>query len=80
MVHDTLDLPLLLQVSDSNACEAAIDLQPLNEDRLADEPEGGNLLHDTVESCFVKGHSVDGLVFDLSLGPLLLLRRLPSAR
>lgn len=48
VVDDLLDLSLLRQVPDSHPCQRAINLQPLNQDRLGDKLEGGNLLHDTV--------------------------------
>ena len=73
MVHDPLDLALLLQVPDSYPCKTPVDLQPLDEDRLADETEGGDLLQDTVVGRLVEDDGVLGLVLDLSLGPLLLL-------
>lgn len=79
VVHDCLDLPLLLQMPDCNAGERATDLQPLDEDRLADETEGGDLLHDTVVGRLVNHDSVLSLVLDLSLRPLLLLGGLAAA-
>lgn len=79
MVNNAFDQALLLQMSDSNACQASIDLQPLNENALADETPSGSFLHDTVECSFVTDDGVLGLVLDLSLRPLLLLSSL-SAR
>lgn len=78
-MHDPLDLPLLLQMSDSNPCQAPVYLQSLDEDALADEAEGGNFLHDTVVGGLVKDDGVLSLVLDLSLGPLLLFRGLAAA-
>jgi hypothetical protein len=49
VVYNLLDLSILRQVPDSNPCQRAIDLQPLNQDRLGDELEGGDFLHNTVE-------------------------------
>lgn len=73
MVNDPLDLSLLLQMSNRNPCQASIDLQPFDEDALADEFEGGDFLQDTVIGGFVEGDGVLGLVFYFALGPLLLL-------
>ena len=74
MVNNALDLALLLQMSDSNTCQATVDLESLDEDALADETEGGDLLHDTVIRGFVAHHGVLSLVLDLSLRPFLLFR------
>ena len=79
VVHDPLDLPLPLQVPDGHPREAPVDLQTLDEDALADEAEGGDLLNDAVEQGLVKGNGVLGLVLDLALGPLLLLCSLAAA-
>ena len=79
MVHDPLDLALLLQVPDSYPCQTPVDLQPLDEDRLADETEGGDLLQDTVVGGLVEDDGVLRLVLDLALGPLLLLGSLATA-
>jgi hypothetical protein len=76
VVHNALDQALLLQMSDGNACQASIDLQPLNENTLTDETPGRSFLHDTVECSFVTDNGVLGLVLDLSLRPLLLLSSL----
>ena len=72
-MNDTLDLALLLQVSDSNSGKTAVNFQPLNEGRLRDHTEGWNFLNDTVVEGLVKGNGVLGLILDLSLGPFLLL-------
>lgn len=80
MVHNALDVTLLLQVSDRHTGKTAVDFQPLNEDGLADEAEGGDLLDDTVEGRLIERDGMDSFVLDLSLRPLLLLRRLSSAR
>lgn len=79
VVHDCLDLPLLLQMPDCDAGKRATDLQPLDEDRLADETESGDLLHNTVVGGLVNHDGVLGLVLDLSLRPLLLLGGLAAA-
>ena len=73
MVHDPLDLTLLLQMPDRNPCERAVDLEPLDEDALRDKAEGRDFLQDTVVRGLVEDDGVLGLVLDLSLGPLLLL-------
>lgn len=78
MVYNALDVSLLLQVTNGNTGETAVDFQSLDEDGLGDESEGGDLLHDAVESGLVTRNGVDGFVFDLSLGPFFLLRRLSS--
>jgi hypothetical protein len=64
----------------SNTGQTAVDLKPLDEDALADETEGRNFLDDAVVCRLVKGDGVVGLVLDLSLGPLLLLRGFTAAR
>ena len=80
MVDDPLDRALLLQMPDSNARKAPVDLQPLDEDALADEAEGGDFLQDTVVGGLVNHDGVLRLVLDLSLRPLLLLGGLAAAR
>ena len=79
MVNDALDLTLLLQVPDRYPRQGAVDLQPLDEDGLADEAEGGDLLEDAVERRLVEDDGVLRLVLDLALGPLLLLCGLAAA-
>ena len=80
VVHDPLDLTLLLQVPDCYPRQGAVDFQPLDEDGLADEAEGGDLLQDTVVGGLVEDDGVLRLVLDLALGPLLLLGSLAAAR
>ena len=79
MVHDLLDQPLLLQVPDGYPRQAPVDFQSLDEDALADEAEGGDLLQNTVVGRLVEDDGVLRLVLDLSLGPLLLLCGLAAA-
>ena len=79
MVYNALDLTVLLQMSDGNSCETAVDFQPLDKDGLADEPEGGDFLDNAVVRGLVEGDGMDSLVLDLALGPLLLLRCLSTA-
>lgn len=79
MVHNPLNLSLLLQMTDCYPSQAPIDLQSLDEDTLANESEGRDLLHDAVVSGLVEDDGVLRLVLDLSLGPLLLLRGLTAA-
>ena len=79
VVHDPLDRALLLQVPNRNARETAVNLQTLDEDALADEAEGRDLLDDTVERRLVEDDGVLRLVLDLALGPLLLLCGLAAA-
>jgi len=78
VVHDTFNVSLFLQVSDSNSRKTAVDFQSFDEDGLGDEPESRHFLHDAVEGGLVKRDGMAGLVLDLALGPLLLLRRLSS--
>lgn len=73
MMHNGLDLSLLLQMLNSNTGQRAVDFETLDEDALADELEGWDFLQDTVVGGFVKGDSVLGLILDLSLRPLLFL-------
>ena len=79
MVHNALDLALFFEVADGNPRKRAIDLQSFDEDGLADEAEGGDLLNDAVEQGLVKGNGVLGLVLDLALRPLLFLSSLSAA-
>jgi len=79
VVHNPLNLTLLLQVSDGYSSQTPIHLQPLDKNALADESEGRDLLHDAVESRLVEDNSVLRLVLDLSLGPLLLFCGLAAA-
>ena len=80
MVHNTLDLTLLLQMPDRNPCERAVDLEPLDEDALRDKAEGRDFLDDTVEQALVECNGVLGLVLNLALRPFLLLGTLAAAR
>ena len=80
VVHDPLNGPLLLEMPDSYPGKTAVDLQPLNQDRLRDELEGRNFFQDTVVDDLVEDDGVDCLVLDLSFGPLLLLCRFAAAR
>ena len=79
-MHDPLDGTLLLEVPDSHPGKTAIDLQPLNQDRLRNELEGWDFFQDTVVDGLVEDDGVDCLVLDFSFGPLLLLGRLATAR
>ncbi len=73
MVDDSLDRTLLLEVSDRNPSEATIDLESFDEDTLRNESEGWCFLEDTIISGLIKSDGVLRLVFNLALGPLLLL-------
>ena len=79
VVHDALDGALLLEVTDGDAGKRAVHTQTLDEDRLRDEAEGGDLLDDAVKERLVGRDGVLGLVLDLALGPLLLLCGLAAA-
>lgn len=72
MLHNPLNLFLLLKMSNSNASQTSIDLESLNKDALADELESGDFLYDAVIGSLVEAHRVLRLVLDLSLRPLLL--------
>lgn len=80
MVHYALDSTLLLQMPNGDTGETAIDFQTLDEDALADEAEGRDFLDYAVKCRLVEGYSVDSLVLDLSLGPLLFLCGFTAAR
>lgn len=79
MMNNALDLALLLQMPDSYSRQTAVDLEPLDEDTLADESEGRDLLHDAVVGGLVKNDSMLCLVLDLALRPFLLLCGLTAA-
>ena len=79
MVNNPLDLALLLQVSDRNPRQRAVDLEPLNENALGDEAEGRDFLDDAVEQGLVERNGVLGLILDLALRPFLLLCTLAAA-
>lgn len=76
VVHEPLDLALALEVLDGGAGNGAIDLQTVDEGRLADHLESGDLLQDAVVQWPVEDDGVLCLVLNLALGPLLLLVRL----
>lgn len=71
-MHDPLDGAFLLQMPDGHPGKAAVDLQPLNQDRLRNKLEGRNFFQNTVVDGLVEDNGMDCLVLDLSLGPLLL--------
>ena len=73
MVHDPLDLPLLLQVPDRYPGQAPVHFQTFDEDGLADEAEGRDFFEDTIVCGLVEDDGVLCLILDLALGPLLLL-------
>lgn len=76
-MNDSLNRALLLQMSDCCTGQAPVDLEPLDENALADETEGGHFLDDTVKCDLVEDDGVLGLVLDFALGPLLLFGCLP---
>jgi len=80
MMHNSLDLLLLLEVSNSDASQTTIDLETLNENALADEFESGDFLYDAVVGRFVQVDGVLSLIFDLSLRPLLLFSGFSATR
>ena len=67
-------------MADCYPSKAAIDLEPLNKNTLRDESEGRRFLEDTIVGRLVKGDCVLGLILDLSLRPLLLLRGFSTTR
>ena len=73
VVDDSLDRTLFLEVSDCNPSEATIDLKSFDENTLRNESEGWRFLEDTIVSGLIKSDGVLRLVFNLALGPLLLL-------
>jgi len=73
VMDNPLNRALFLQMGDRRTGQAPVDLEPLDEDALADETEGGHFLHDAVECGLVEDDGVLGLVFNFTLGPLLLL-------
>jgi hypothetical protein len=73
MVDDSFNRALLLEVSDRNPSEATIDLESFDEDTLRNESEGWRFLDDTIIGGLIKSDCVLRLVFNLALGPLLLL-------
>ena len=79
MVHDPLDLPLLLQVPDRYPGQAPVHFQTFDEDGLADEAEGRDFFEDTIVCGLVEDDGVLCLILDLALGPLLLLCGLAAA-
>lgn len=79
MVHNSSNLSLLLQMTDSNPCKAAIDFKSFDKNALTDKFEGRDFFHDSVKQGLVKVDNVLRLVLDFSLRPLLLLRGFTSA-
>ena len=73
MVDDSLNRSLLLEVSNRNPSEATIDLESFDKDTLRNETEGWCFLEDTIICGLIKSDGVLCLVFNLALGPLLLL-------
>ena len=73
MVDDSLNRTLLLEVPNRNPSQATVDLESFDEDALGNESEGGSFLEDTIIGRLIKGNGVLRLVFNLALGPLLLL-------
>lgn len=72
-MHDPLDLPFLLKMTDSDTGQATTNFETFNEDTLANEFESGDFFEDTVVGDLVKRNRVLCLILDLSLRPLLLL-------
>ena len=67
MVHNASNLSLLLQMTDSNPCQAAIDFESLDKNALTDKFEGRDFFHDSVKQGLVKVDNVLRLVLDFSL-------------
>merc|ERR1719263_1840832 len=70
-VHDQT---LLLEMPDRLACNGAVHLQPLADNRGSDELRLRYLLHHLVVSGLVEHDHVRQLLLHLALAPLLLLR------
>lgn len=64
MPHHLLDLPLLLQIIQRLARQAAVDLEPVDKGGDGDEPVGLHVLVEFVRGGLVEDDSVVGLVFD----------------
>ena len=79
MSCNPLDEVLLLEVVDELAGEGTVDFETFNDDGDGDELPCRDFLHGTVVCRLVEDDGVDGLVLDLSLGPLLLLGCLSDA-
>jgi len=73
VVGNDLDLALLQEILERQAGEGSVDLKAVNQDRGGNELVCGDLLKNLAEGLLVEGHSVVGLILNLSLGPLLLL-------
>ena len=58
VVHNPLDLAIPLQVSDRYPRERAVDLHSVNERRLRDHLEGGDLLQDLVVGWLVEDDGI----------------------
>ena len=61
VVHQSLDLSLSLKVLDGNSGKRTVDLHSVNQRRLRDHLEGGDLLKDSVVGRSVKNNHVLGL-------------------
>ena len=72
-MDEGLDEAFLLEVSDGDAGERAVDLHSLDENRLRDHLEGGDLLHDAVEGGLVANDGVVRLVLYFTFRPFLFL-------
>lgn len=66
MMHNPLNRPIRLQMSNRSPCETAVDLQPFDEDGDGDESECRDFLDNPVEEGFVEGDGVLSLILDFS--------------
>ena len=73
MMHNPLNLTLLLQMPYRQSRKTTVYLQSFDQGGLRDHSESGYFLHDAVIRSLVESDNVLGLILDLSLGPLLLL-------
>merc|ERR1719272_1417033 len=74
LLTDVLQEALLLEVTNSNASERTIDLQPFADHGRRDEFGLGDLLEQPVVGGLVELDQIQELLLDLALAPLLLLR------
>lgn len=58
VMDDSLDLAVLLEVSNGTSRERAVDLHSVNQRRLRDHLEGGDLLEDLVVGWLVQDDGI----------------------
>lgn len=75
MPHHLLDLPLLLQVIQCLPCQAAIDLQSVDECRDCDEAVGLDIFVEFIGGRFVEDNGVVCLILDWKREGMSVQRR-----